>query len=142
MARMSRLLSAISLGIAVSAAVGAAVVAVEVNPVRKAPTHLADSADGGRVIVKFRPRATILSAANSSNSTSSATSGPQKAEALGSRMGLALTDGRVLGERTQVIKAAAMNSSDLAAALATDSEVEWAEVDHKRFAQADRKSVV
>ena len=136
MARMSRLLSAISLGIAVSAAVGAAVVAVEVNPVRKAPTHLADSADGGRVIVKFRPRATILSAANSSNSTSSATSGPQKAEALGSRMGLALTDGRVLGERTQVIKAAAMNSSDLAAALATDSEVEWAEVDHKRFAQA------
>ena len=136
MARMSRLLSAVSLGIAVTAAVGAAVVAVEVNPVRKAPTHLADSADGGRVIVKFRARASILSAANSSNQTSSAATGPQKAEALGARTGLALTDGRILGERTQVIKAASMSSSDLATALAADSEVEWAEVDHKRFVQA------
>ena len=136
MARMSRLLSAISLGIAVSAAVGAAVVAVEVNPARRAPAHLADSADGGRVIVKYRARASILSASNSSNSSASAITGPQKAEALGARMGLALTDGRVLGERTQVIKSAAMNSSDLASALATDSEVEWAEVDHKRFVQA------
>ena len=136
MARMSRLLSAISLGIAVSAAVGAAVVAVEVNPARKAPMHLADSADGGRVIVKFRARASILSASNSSNSSASSITGPQKADALGARMGLALTDGRVLGERTQVIKSAAMTSSVLAAALAADSEVEWAEVDHKRFVQA------
>ena len=50
MARLSRLLSAISLGAAVTAALGAAVVAVEYNPVHKAPTHLAESAGSGRVM--------------------------------------------------------------------------------------------
>lgn len=135
MARMSRLLSAISLGIAVSAAVGAAVVAVEVNPVRKAPSHFDDSANGGRVIVKFKERASILSASNARTASTGVATGPQKAEALGARMGLALTDGRILGERTQVLKSATMRSADLATVLATDSEVEWAVIDHRRFIQ-------
>ena len=135
MARMSRLLSAISLGIAVSAAVGAAVAVHEVNPVRKAPSSFEDSANGGRVIVKFKERASILSAANSHTASTGAGTGPQKAEALGTRMGLALTDGRILGERTQVLKSATMRSADLATVLATDSEVEWAVIDHRRFIQ-------
>ena len=134
MARLSRLLSAVSLGVAVTAAVGAVVVAVERNPVRKAPTHLAESASHGRVIVKYKERSTILSAANSPTSTAAAGTGPQKASALGARLGLALTDGRILGERTQVLKSTGMTSSALAAAIAADSEVEWAEVDHRRFA--------
>ena len=134
MARLSRLLSAVSLGIAVTAAVGAAVVAVENNPVRKAPAHLGESAGNGRVIVKFRERAAILSASGAS--TASAGSGPQKAAVLGSRLGLALTDGRILGERTQVIMAAGMGSSDLAKAVGADGDVEWAEVDRRRFVQA------
>jgi serine protease len=136
MARMSRLLSAISLGIAVSAAVGAAVVAVEVNPVRKAPTHLAESADQGRVIVKFKERSSILSASSSGAVSTAAATGPQKASVLGGRLGLALTDGRILGERTQVVKTQGMTSSALAAAVAADVDVEWAEVDHRRFIQA------
>ena len=134
MARLSRLLSAVSLGVAVTAAVGAAVVAVEHNPVRRAPNHLAESASHGRVIVKYKARSTILSAANSATSTAAAGTGPQKAGVLGARLGLALTDGRILGERTQVLKAAGMTSSALAAAIAADSEVEWAQVDHRRFA--------
>jgi serine protease len=134
MARLSRLLSAVSLGVAVTAAVGAVVVAVERNPVRKAPSHLAESASRGRVIVKYKARSTILSAANSPTSTAAAGTGPQKASVLGARLGLALTDGRILGERTQVLKSSGMTSSALATAIAADSEVEWAEVDHRRFA--------
>ncbi len=136
MARMSRLLSAISLGVAVTAAVGAAVVAHEANPVRKAPARLAEFANGGRVIVKFKARASILSTSNSSTSSVAADVGPQKAEVLGARLGVTLADGRVLGERTQVLKSASLRSSDLASVIAGDSEVEWVEVDHRRFIQA------
>ena len=132
MARWSRLLSAVSLGVAVPAAVGAVVVAVERNPVRRTPTHLAESASSGRVIVKFKERASILSATGSS----ARSVGPQKAGVLGGRLGLALTDGRILGERTQVMQAKGMTSSALARSIAADSEVEWVQVDHRRFVQA------
>jgi serine protease len=133
MARLSRLLSAVSLGIVVTAAVGAAVVAVESNPVRKAPTQLGEPAGNGRVIVKFRERSSILSA---TGSQAGAATGPQKAAVLGSRLGLALTDGRILGPRTQVLMTTGMNSTALAAAVASDPDVEWAEVDHRRFIQS------
>lgn len=135
MARMSRLLGAVSLGVAVTAAVGAAVVAVEHNPIRKTPAHLAESTGSGRIIVKFRERSSILSASNSSATAATAATGPQKAALLGSRLGLKLTDGRILGERTQVLKTQGMSSTALAAAVAADPDVEWAEVDHRRFIQ-------
>ncbi len=134
MARLSRLLSAVSLGIAATAAVAAVTIAVEYAPVRKAPTHLAESASSARVIVKFKERASILSASNSN--AGSAGTGPQKASVLGSRLGLALTDGRILGERTQVMKASGMTSSALAKAIAGDVDVEWAEIDQRRFVQS------
>ena len=137
MARLSRLLSAVSLGIAVTAAAGAAFVAVEYNPIRKSPVHLAESTDAARVIVKFKEHASILSASTvGSTSTATAAGGPQKAGILGGRLGLTLADGRILGERTQVMKASGMTSAALASAIAADSEVEWAEVDHRRFVQA------
>jgi len=136
MARLSRLLSAVSLGIVVTAAVGAAVVAVESNPVRRAPTHLIEPAGSGRVIVKFKERSSILSASVSSTGANAAGTGPQKAAVLGSRLGLKLTDGRILGERTQVLRTEGMNSSALAAAVATDGDVEWVEVDRRRFIQS------
>lgn len=135
MARMTRLLGAVSLGVAVTAAVGGAVVALENNPVRKAPAHagVGEPSGSGRVIVKFRERSSILSAAGSSTA---AAVGPQKAAVLGSRLGLKLTDGRILGERTQVLKTEGMNSTALAAAVANDPDVEWVQIDHKRFIQA------
>ena len=136
MARLSRLLSAVSLGIAVTAAVGAATIAVEYNPVRKAPAHLAQSTSNGRVIVKFKERASILSATTATASSTASATGPQKAGVLGARLGLALTDGRILGERTQVMMASGMTSAALATAIAADSDVEWAEIDHRRFALA------
>jgi serine protease len=135
---MSRLLSAVCLGISTAAAVGAAVVAVEYAPVRRAPAHLAESVGNARVIVKFKSGATVLSATRSiASATSTATrSGPQSAGVLGGRLGLALTDGRILGERTQVLMASGMTSSALAKTIAADADVEWAEVDHRRFVQS------
>ena len=138
MARLNRLLGAVSLGIAVTAAVGAAVVATgERNPVRTTPAHLAAPAGNGRVIVKFKERSSILSAANTSAGSSAAVAtGPQKAAVLGSRLGFKLIDGRILGERTQVLKSEGMDSTALAAVVAGDIDVEWVQVDHKRFVQA------
>ena len=135
MARMSRLLSAISLGIAVSAAVGAAVATVEHHRVHKSPSNLQESAADGRVIVKFKERSSIMSVSVSASTAGSA-AGPQRAAVLGGRLGLALTDGRILGERTQVMKSSGMTSSALATAVGTDPDVEWVQVDHKRFIQA------
>ncbi len=135
MARLSRLLSAVSLGIAATAAL-AVTVATEYAQVHRSPTHHAESAGNGRVIVKFRERASILSVSANSGTGSAAATGPQKATALGARLGLALTDGRILGERTQVMKASGMSSTALAQAIGADPEVEWAEVDEKRYIQA------
>jgi serine protease len=136
MARLSRLLSAVSLGIAATAAVAAVSIATEYAPVHRSPTHRVESADNARVIVKFRARPAILSASSEKAGAASAGTGPQKAAVLGSRLGLALVDGRVLGERTQVVKASGMTSSALAASLRADGEVEWAEIDHRRYIQA------
>ena len=135
MARLSRLLSAVSLGIAVTAAVGAVTVAVERNPVRRAPSALAESGSNGRVIVKFKARSSILSASTAA-ATAATAAGPQKAGAMSSRLGLTLRDGRALGERSQVMMADSMSSSALATALRADSDVEWVQIDHRRFVQA------
>ena len=137
MARLSRLLSAVSLGIAATAAIGAAVAAVEYAPVHRTPRHLAEQAGEARVIVKFKDTATTRTATLlSASGSKTGVSGPQRAGALGTRLGLALADGRVLGERTQVMMASGMTSAALVASLARDSEVEWAQVDHRRFIQA------
>lgn len=127
---VNRLLGAVVLGAALTAAVAAAITAQEYGPVHKSPAGLAESADSGRVIVKLRARTTTLAL-----SSSGARGGPRAASALGNRLGVTLTDGRVLGTRTQVLKSDSMSSTELATALAKDSDVEWVEVDHRRFVQ-------
>ena len=138
MARLSRLLSAVSLGIAVTAAIGAVTVGVENTKVHRAPTHLAESTGTARVIVKFKAGASVLSTTRSvASATSSSTrTGPRAASALGSRLGFTLADGRALGERTQLLMAGGMTSAKLAATLAAEPDVEWAQVDHRRFVQS------
>jgi serine protease len=133
MARMSRLLSAVCLGIAATAAVAAVAITTEYNKVHRSPTHRAESTSNARVIVKFKERASILSVSNST--AGSVVTGPQKAGVLGGRLGLSLSDGRVLGARTQVVKASGMTSAALAQAIGADTDVEWAEVDQRRYAQ-------
>ena len=138
MARLSRLLSAVSLGLAATAtaAVAAVAIATEYAPVHRTPTHRAESAETARVIVKYRERASVLSATTENAGTSGATVGPQKAGVMAARLGLALTDGRTLGARTQVLKGTGLSSESLATALAADADVEWAVVDHRRYIQA------
>ena len=131
MARMSRLLGAVCLGVAATAAVATVAITREYAPVHRSPTGLAESTQSGRVIVKFKERTTIMSA-----STSAAHAGPQAAATLGSRLGLAMKDGRTLGSRSQVLTAQGMSSTALAALVAKDADVEWVQVDHRRFIQA------
>jgi serine protease len=137
MRRWWRLVEVASLWTACAAAVGAAVLAVEYNPVHRTPASLDESASVGRVIVKFKDHSSILSAPNSRAGSVGVATGPQKATVLGSRLGLNLIDGRILGERTQVVLTNGLKSTSLATAVAGDADVEWAEVDHLRFIQVE-----
>jgi serine protease len=110
MARMSRLLGAVSLAVAATAAIAAVGVAREFGHARTAPPARIESTQAGRVIVKFKARASTLSATGASSTT-----GLHTASALGARLGMALKDGRTLGERTQVMMSAGTTSSALAA---------------------------
>jgi len=101
----------------------------------------------GRVIVKLRQGASLLQAQQGMAGMSQAQSASALGEGessessrpmqrLGQRQGLGLQDGRQLGARTHVALAAGMSSEALAAQLAQDSEVEWAEPDHWRKVNA------
>ncbi len=85
-----------------------------------------------RVIVKYRTdtRSQALSAG------STAVANEQRAQVLGQRLGLPLTDGLTLAPRMQVLQATGLTSQALATQLAADSDVEWAEPDLKMRAQA------
>ena len=92
----------------------------------------ASAADAARVIVKFKT-ATNSQALSAASSAQAAT---RHAQALSQRTGLALTDGRVINSHLQVVRASGMNSAQLAARLAKESDVEYAVVDERRRAFA------
>ena len=77
MARLSRLLSAVSLGIAATAAVAAVTLAAEYAPAHRTPTHRAESDSDARVIVKFKQadtgRSTIAATSRRRPSTTRST---------------------------------------------------------------------
>ncbi len=85
-----------------------------------------------RVIVKYRADSTLMRAL----SVRSGAVRPAHAGALSLRLGLALTDGRTLGDRTQSLRASGLSSSQLAAQLAAQPDVEWAVPDRRRRATA------
>jgi serine protease len=118
---------------------GTGALAAERNSLGKLPKPAADSgASTGRVIVKYRSNAAVLSESTSTSTKSiqqaGSSSGPQLAGAMGKRLGLSLSDGRALGARSQVLQTSGMSSQRLAERLASDSDVEWAVVDSRRFA--------
>ena len=92
----------------------------------------ASAADAARVIVKFKT-STNAQAMSAASSTQAAT---HHAQALSQRTGLALTDGRVINSRLQVVRAAGLSSAQLAARLAKETDVEYAVVDERRHAAA------
>lgn len=98
---------------------------------RTAPVAAADT---GRVIVKFKSdasavRARALSASAAGDTTAQVLG--ERASTLGSRVGLTLKTGHAVGERAQVVTAEGLTSAQLAARLAADSEVEYAEPDRR-----------
>ncbi|MCO5978249.1 S8 family peptidase [Ideonella oryzae] len=130
MLKRNMLLAALSL-IAGLAVVPAG--ATEAPQIHRQPAGAA-AADSGRVIVKFRSNASVLSTGRASaQSASTGTAGVQAAGRMSARLGITLTDGRALGVRTQVLKSSSLGSAALAKRLAQDSEVEWAVVDGRRF---------
>jgi serine protease len=99
------------------------------------PLPLAEStASSARVIVKFREDATLVRAhalavggamAQVANATAA------RASSLGARHGVLLRAGAAITERSQVMQADGIGSRELAARLALDPDVEYAEPDRR-----------
>ena len=83
-----------------------------------------------RVIVKFKADTALMRLQSATSAGAAAV--PQHAQALGVRLGLALTDGRALGPRSQLVKGSGIGSAELAARLATQSDVEYAVPDERK----------
>jgi serine protease len=85
-----------------------------------------------RVIVKYRADSELMRATSAQGEGMH----PQHAAKLSQRLRVPLSDGRVLGSRTQGLRGRGLSSSQLAARLATQADVEWAVPDQRRRAAA------
>jgi serine protease len=81
-----------------------------------------------RVIVKFRADSTLLR----KQALSVAGQQTLQAAALGRRIGIALDAGRALSERSHVVVGHGLTSTQLAARIAADSDVEYAVADERK----------
>jgi serine protease len=81
-----------------------------------------------RVIVKFKADSPLLRA-QASSAVAPATS---RAQALGARLGVTISDGTPVSERTQVVYATGIGSDELARRLALESDVEYAVPDGRK----------
>jgi len=98
------------------------------------PLPLAESASNARVIVKFRENASLVRAhalAAGGATVEVASAAAARAFSLGARHGLLLRAGAAITERSQVVQADGIGSHELAARLALDPEVEYAEPDRR-----------
>jgi serine protease len=88
-----------------------------------------------RVVVKFKSNASLLQKQAQSaktNETFFEAKARSHAEQLSTRLGLRLSAGRLLTERTQVLMADGMSSEQLVQRLSKESDIEYAVVDHVR----------
>ena len=108
----------------------------EWGPLHKVPAASAAAESEARVIVQFRADSSLMRALAARSAGSAAPVGPQNAQALSARLGLALIDGRMLGARSQLVHAKGMSSKDLAARLSVQADVEYAVVDGRMRALA------
>jgi len=87
----------------------------------------AHAAQEARVIVKFKPGVAATSAAPGAAGAARA-----RAEALGTRLGVAMRAGAEVGEREQVVRAAGLTSQELARRLSLEADVEYAVPDERK----------
>ena len=92
----------------------------------RAETTVAFATAPARVIVKFKANSTL------SKQSSTLTAQPSRANVLGKRFGVAMTDGPPLSDDTQVVMSRGMSSTELAQRLARDPDVEYAVPDQRR----------
>ena len=113
-----------------------ALAALRLTPARAA-TSEADTAPQARVIVSFKPGAAALREHAMSRLQSAATVdglAQGRADVLARHAGVALSSGRMVGARSQVLTASGISSAALAQRLAAHPEVEYAVVDKRRRA--------
>ena len=112
---------------------------------QRVPPVQAEDASNARVIIKYKADSTLMKAlsantaasgSTTSGTAASATALPQHAARLSQRLALPLSDGRVLGRRTQALRGTGLSSSQLAARLAALTDVEWAVPDQRRHIAA------
>ena len=101
----------------------------------RTPPRVLPTGDDGymRVIVKFKPAASLLRAhaLSATDHAATALALDRRAGELGVRVGLLLKAGAALTETAQVVQAEGVNARSLAARLASDPDVEYAVVDHR-----------
>jgi serine protease len=116
-----------------------ALAVTEAGPRQRPLVPGAEDTNVARVIVKYRADSGLVRALSLNPKGAGAGNArvlPQHANTLARRLGLRLSDGRVLGERTQALRGEGVSSTDLAQRLRADADVEWAEVDGKRYVTA------
>jgi serine protease len=89
---------------------------------------VAAPATTARVIVKFRAESTLLR----KQALSAAGQRILQASALGERIGIQLDPGRSISDRSHVVFGRGMSSKQLAARIATESDVEYAVADERK----------
>ncbi len=87
-----------------------------------------------RVIVKYKTASPLMAQALSVGGSTASPQGPQHAKALSARVALTLSDGVTIDSRTQVLKATGITSEALVAKLNSQSDVEYATIDQRRYA--------
>ena len=97
-------------------------------PIQAQTVGSAVTYDTARVIVKFKAESALLSEKAQSGSTLEA----GRAQALGKRLGLAMSAGSAVSDRSQVVFASGVTSAALAQRLALESDVEYAVPDQRR----------
>src|SRR5438445_7649639 len=97
----------------------------------QAQTQTVDAApasDSARVIVKFKATSPLLREA----AVSAAVQETSRARSLGERLGLAMSGGSAVSDRSQVVFASGITSAELAQRLALENDVEYAVPDQRR----------
>jgi serine protease len=115
--------------LAIGAGVGVAHAATATTAAAAQAASAAEaSSQSARVIVKFKPGSSLISTVIAPTSAA-----PERAKALGRRMGMNFRAGIALSERSQVVTASGMTSRQLAQRLAAESDVEYAVEDQRRY---------
>lgn len=103
-------------------------------PARPALTGTPADVDG--VIVKFKSVRSVSALSVTTASSSTSDTAPRRAQALGQRTGLRLSDGAALSSDTQVIHGQGQTTATLMKALAADPQVEYVVENRRRRAHA------